>query len=114
MLAHFTKENINAVNIKCLFSFSLARPGSNAPIEHVFSVINALWSDEKNRLQTETVKILTIGKTQFKDLSRSEFLPKYRKKRGFWNKFIHLINIQVNLGGLSQSKTYILFLYEFF
>jgi hypothetical protein len=28
MLAHFTKENINALNIKCLFSFCLARPGS--------------------------------------------------------------------------------------
>jgi hypothetical protein len=34
-LAHFTKENINAVSIKCLISFSLALPGSNAPIERV-------------------------------------------------------------------------------
>jgi hypothetical protein len=42
ILAHFTKQNINAVNIKCLISVSLALPGSNAPIERVFSLINAL------------------------------------------------------------------------
>jgi hypothetical protein len=46
ILAYFTKEKINAVNIKCLISFSLALPGSNPPIERVFSVINVLWSDE--------------------------------------------------------------------
>jgi hypothetical protein len=46
MLAHFTK-NINAVNIKCLITSCLALPGSNAPIERVSSIINALWSDEK-------------------------------------------------------------------
>jgi hypothetical protein len=33
---HFTKENINAVNIKCLISSCLALPGYNAPIERVF------------------------------------------------------------------------------
>jgi hypothetical protein len=47
MLAHFMKENINAVNIKCLIRFCLALPGSNAWIKRVFSVIDALWSDEK-------------------------------------------------------------------
>jgi hypothetical protein len=44
MLAYFTEENVNAVNIKCLItrSFCLALPGSNALIERVFSIINAL------------------------------------------------------------------------
>jgi hypothetical protein len=72
-LAHFTKQNINAVNLKCLISFCLTLPGSNAPTEYVFSIINALWSDEKKRLKIETVKALTIVKTHFKDLSCSEF-----------------------------------------
>jgi hypothetical protein len=49
MLAHFIKENINAVNIKSLISFCLALLGSDAPIEGVFSVINALWSNEKKK-----------------------------------------------------------------
>jgi hypothetical protein len=47
----FSKENINAVNIEFLISFCLAQPGSDAPIERVFSVINAFWSDEKTDLK---------------------------------------------------------------
>jgi hypothetical protein len=49
ILAHFTKENINAVNVICLISYCLALPGSNAPIERIFSIINALWSNEKKK-----------------------------------------------------------------
>jgi hypothetical protein len=47
MLAYFTKENIYAVNIECLINFSLTLPGSYTQIKRVFSIINALWSDEK-------------------------------------------------------------------
>jgi hypothetical protein len=39
----------------------------------VFSLINAIWTDEKNRLKTETVKALTTVKTYFKNLSCAEF-----------------------------------------
>jgi hypothetical protein len=54
----------------------LALPRSNAPVERVFSIINALWSDEK----TETLKALTIVKTHFKDFSCSEFFPNFERK----------------------------------
>jgi hypothetical protein len=67
----------------------------------VFSIINALWSDERNRLKIETVKALTIEKTQFKDFLVQGSFPKYLKKKCFWNGFTNLINIQVNLGRLS-------------
>jgi hypothetical protein len=70
MLVYFTKENINAVNIKCLISFSLALTGSNAPIECVFSIINTLLSDGKNRQSSE---ILNHVKTYYKNFSFSEF-----------------------------------------
>jgi hypothetical protein len=40
----------------------------------VFSLINAIWTDEKkNRLRIETVKALIIVKTYFKNLSCAEF-----------------------------------------
>jgi hypothetical protein len=55
MLAHFKKENINTVNIKCLSSFCLGLTGYNAPTECVFSIMNALRSDEENRLEIEAV-----------------------------------------------------------
>jgi uncharacterized protein YjaZ len=83
MLAYFTKENINAVNINCLISFCLALPGSNALIEHVFSIINVLWSDEKSRLKIQAVKALTIVKTHFKDFSCSELFSQILKENVF-------------------------------
>jgi hypothetical protein len=39
----------------------------------VFSLINAIWTDEKNRLKIETVKAVIIVKTYFKNLSCAEF-----------------------------------------
>jgi hypothetical protein len=83
MLAYCTKENINTVNIKCLISFYLALPGSNAQIERVFSMIDALWSDEKNRVKIETVKAVTIVKIHFKVFSCSEFLSRISKEKVF-------------------------------
>jgi hypothetical protein len=81
MFAHFTKENINTVNIKCLISFCFALPGSNEPIERVFSIINAL-SDEK-KLKMETVKALTIVKTHLKDFSCSELFFQISEEKVF-------------------------------
>jgi hypothetical protein len=40
---------------------------------YVFSLINAIWTDEKNRLRIETVKALIIVNTYFKNLSCAEF-----------------------------------------
>jgi hypothetical protein len=49
MFAHFTRQHINAETQKCLVSFCLSLPGSNAAVESVFSLINALWTDEKKK-----------------------------------------------------------------
>jgi hypothetical protein len=83
ILAYFTKENINAVNIKCLINICLELPGSDAPIERVFSIIIALWSDDKNTLKMETVKALTIVITNFKDFSCSDFFSQILKEKVF-------------------------------
>jgi hypothetical protein len=39
----------------------------------VLSLINAIWTDEKNRLKIEAVKALINVKTYFKNLSCAEF-----------------------------------------
>jgi hypothetical protein len=61
----------------------LALPGSNAPIQRVFSKINALWSDEKKTLKIETVKALTIVKTHFRVFSCSQFFSQISKEKMF-------------------------------
>jgi len=54
----------------------LAIPGTNAAVEvveRIFSTINVLWTDEKNRFLVETIKSIIIVKTHFKNLSCNEF-----------------------------------------
>jgi hypothetical protein len=36
MFVHFTKQDINAENLKCPVSFCLALPGCNAAVKRVF------------------------------------------------------------------------------
>jgi hypothetical protein len=39
----------------------------------VFSVTNALWTDEKSRFLVETIKAVTVTKTRFEELSCNVF-----------------------------------------
>jgi hypothetical protein len=102
MFAHFTKQDINAENQKCLVSFCLALPGSNVAVERVFALINTLWTDERNRLKIETVKALTIVKAHFKYFSCAEFYVQISEKKSFMNRSINLINILMNLQNFSN------------
>jgi hypothetical protein len=50
----------------------LAIPGTNAAVERIFSTINVLWTNEKNRFLVETIKSIIIVKTHFKNYSCNE------------------------------------------
>lgn len=70
----YTKaHNIDTTNISKIVEYSLAIPGTNAAVERIFSTINVLWTDEKNRFLVETIKSILIVKTHFKNLSCNEF-----------------------------------------
>jgi hypothetical protein len=74
IFAHFKKEQITYNEIELLVSFCLTMPGSNASVECIFALMNSLWTDERNRLQLDTVKSILIVKTHYKDVSScSEF-----------------------------------------
>lgn len=49
-------EKADAPNLFKIMQHVLAVPVSNAHVERVFSVMNALWSDARNRMTTELVK----------------------------------------------------------
>jgi hypothetical protein len=55
----------------CEFLFAL--PGTNSSIERVFSNINVQWSDERNKLDIESVKGIILVKYNFKDMTCVEF-----------------------------------------
>jgi hypothetical protein len=52
------------------FSFAIA--GTNAAIERVFSITNALWTEEKSRFLVE-IKEVIVTKTRFEELSCKGF-----------------------------------------
>jgi hypothetical protein len=73
-------EGITLKNTYIILEFSLAIPGTSASIERVFSVTNALWTDEKNSFFVETIKAVIVTKTHFHDLSCSYFCTLILKK----------------------------------
>lgn len=55
------KSNVSYKNMYKLVEFCMCLPGTSAPIERVFSIMNNIWSPERGRLHVSTVReLLTI------------------------------------------------------
>lgn len=67
------EKDIHYKNILLVVGFVMSVPGTNAAVERIFSLMSSLWTDEKNRLITKTVKAMIIIKTHFKNTSCIEF-----------------------------------------
>jgi hypothetical protein len=70
---HFKQEDIPLKNISTVVEFSLSLPGTNAAVESVFSLVNALWTDERNWLEVSTVKSIGLVKHHFRNYTCPEF-----------------------------------------
>jgi hypothetical protein len=66
-------KTISLKNISTVIEFSLSLPGTNAAVERVFSLVNALWTDERNRLEVSTVKSIVLVKHHFHNYKCPEF-----------------------------------------
>jgi hypothetical protein len=55
------------------FGILFSIPGTSAAIERVFSISNALWTDEKGNFLVETIKAVIVTKTHFEELSCNDF-----------------------------------------
>ena len=58
--------------------FILCLPGSIAPVERIFSVMNSMWTKEKSRLSVETMKAMLIVR-QNNDMECDKFYHKVLK-----------------------------------
>jgi len=47
LFSHFRDNNLNCVNFQIIIEYVLCLPGSNAPVEKVFSLMNKIWTSEK-------------------------------------------------------------------
>jgi hypothetical protein len=62
-------ECISLKNTQLILEFSFAIPDTGIAIERVFSITNALWTDENNHFLVETIKAVRVTKTHFEELS---------------------------------------------
>jgi hypothetical protein len=51
------RDDYTLKNISRVVEFSLSLPETNAAVERVFSLVNALWTDERNRLRSAHCEI---------------------------------------------------------
>lgn len=70
--AKFFQSNVNCPNLLRIVEACLALPISNAFVERIFSIMNNLWTDERNRLSTKMVKAEICIKLNF-SMTCSEF-----------------------------------------
>jgi hypothetical protein len=52
-------------NTQFILELFFAIPGTSAAIDRVFSITNALWTDEKSRFLVETIKAVIVAKNTF-------------------------------------------------
>jgi len=77
---HFAKQNIDYQEVLKLVQFALALPGTNAPIERVFSIMNDLWTEEKSQMSHETVKSILLVRVNL-SVSCTDFYHKIKGNR---------------------------------
>jgi hypothetical protein len=78
------RDDYTLKNISTVVEFSLSLPGTNVAVERLLSLVNALWTDEKNRLEVFTVKSIVLVKHHFRNCKCPEFhefLLRNRKNR---------------------------------
>lgn len=88
--------SVKATNLKRIVEYVFSVPCSNAYVERIFSHMNGLWTDERNRLGVDTVKAeldirnnLTYSCSEFFDyvkdqtdlLSAARSCTKYKFKK---------------------------------
>ncbi|KAK9891071.1 hypothetical protein WA026_013396 [Henosepilachna vigintioctopunctata] len=59
---HFKDSGIPFQNCLAIVQYLLCLPGTNAPTERVFSLMNSLWTSEKSSLKVETLRAMLIIK----------------------------------------------------
>lgn len=77
-------EQYSEFLIICEYFFAI--PAHNANVERIFSLIGFQWTDERNRLLTESIKQIMTVKFNFKQLDCLDFFAMIREKKDVLSK----------------------------
>uniref|UniRef100_A0A8C6U2L6 HAT C-terminal dimerisation domain-containing protein n=1 Tax=Neogobius melanostomus TaxID=47308 RepID=A0A8C6U2L6_9GOBI len=86
MFTHFKHSHVPFRNIFVICQFAMCLPGTNAPVERIFSIMNNTWTDERNRMGLDTLKELLITRVNFQ-YSCSEFYTRISDNRSLLKKY---------------------------
>jgi hypothetical protein len=85
LFQHFRDNILTFSNISLLVEFALALPGTSAPVERVFSIMNNIWTPERNRLDVGVVNSIICIKYNVK-LDCVSYYKRVRSDRSLLQK----------------------------
>lgn len=80
LFSHFKENHITANNLFKIIEYVFCMPGTSAPVERVFSLMNNVWTDDRGLMKESTVKGLMTCKINV-GLSCEEFYTKIKSKK---------------------------------
>jgi len=86
MFKKFEEKNIHVSNFRKLIEFIFCLPGTSAPVERTFSIMNNM-SDNRSRILEQNVKALITCKINT-DCSCCDFYDKIKSNKDFLKKVL--------------------------
>lgn len=87
MFKNFSENSISVTNLKHVIEFIFSLPGTSAPVERVFSIMNKVWSEDRSCMSESTVKALISCKMNI-NLTCSQFFDKIKSNSKMLKKVI--------------------------
>ena len=85
VFTRFKENDIPHTNLVRLVSVVMCLPRSNAAVERVFSQMNDIWTDSRNRFTVPSIQAILIVKTKI-NLPCEKFMEMLAKDRAIQNK----------------------------
>ncbi|GBM21223.1 hypothetical protein AVEN_265822-1 [Araneus ventricosus] len=87
LFGHFKENHIAAPNLIKIVKYAFCLPGTSAPVEKVFSLMNNAWTDDRGLMKESTVKGLMTCKINI-GLACENFYNKIKNKKDFLKKVL--------------------------
>ncbi|GBM32097.1 hypothetical protein AVEN_29367-1 [Araneus ventricosus] len=85
LFGHFKENHIAASNLIKIVKYAFCLPGTSAPVERVFSMVNNAWTDDRGLMKESTVKGLMTCKFNI-GLACENFYNEIKNKKDFLKK----------------------------
>lgn len=82
-----------------LAQYVFAIPAHGGNVEHVFSLMEVQWTDERNRLQLDTVESILMCKYNFKNT-----FPNFTSMLKLSQTYFHRLHRLLNMNGIIKKK----------